>query len=312
MHNFYLSFSVVFPIICLLSLGYALTLLKVFDDTFLKKLNIVNFEVFMPILLFTSIYRASFSLTTTVPLILFAVSSVFIIFLVLLFLIPRIVSTKADFSVVIQGIYRSNFVLFGLPITASIYGNDNLTMTSILIAFIIPMYNVFAVIVLPSKNGDKTSIWNVIKELRKNPLIISSLLAIVFLKLEIDLPILLQETMLDVAAIATPLALIALGASFKMTGLKKYKKSLTIGVLGKLIFLPLIFIPLSVFLGFRNMELTALMAMFSTPTAITSYTMAQVMGANDELAGQIVVVTSIASVVTIFICVSILQYYQLI
>ncbi len=311
MNTFYLSFSVVFPIVCMLSLGYSLTLMKVFDDIFLKKANMLNFEVFLPILLFISIYRSDFNFITIVPLLVFAVITTILIFIALFIYIPKIIKEREDISVVIQGAYRSNFVLFGLPITASLYGIENITIISIMIAIIIPLYNILAVIVLQTYSDKSPSFFTVGKELIKNPLIIASFLAISLVSLEVEIPLLLEKTMLDISRIATPFALIILGGCFKLRGIKKYIKSLTIGVCIKLFIIPLIFIPLSILFSFRGIELIGLVAMYATPTAITSFTMAQAMGANDELAGQIVVLSSIFSVFTIFICIMFLQYGNL-
>ncbi len=310
METLYLSLSVVFPLICLLSLGYLLTVFKLFDDEFLKKLNLLNFEVFVPFLLFTSIYMSNFNLKTSLPMIVFSLISTCLIFLILFVFIPKITKEKEERSVLIQAIYRGNIVLFGLPITASIYGIENLSVTSVMIAFTIPLYNFLGVFVLQVYSESKTSFTSVARGLSKNPLIISTLLAFLFINFEIKIPNLVENTMLDIAKIATPLSLIILGGTFKMTDLKKYKKSLIIGIIGRLIIVPLIFIPLSLVLGFRGMQLTALLVMFITPTAVTSFTMAQAMGANSELAGQFVVMTSILSVISIFIYITVLQYAQ--
>ncbi len=43
--------------------------------------------------------------------------------------------------------------------------------------------------------------------------------------------------------------------------------------------------------GYRGVELTTLMIIFAAPTAISSFTMAQQMDSDSELAGQIVVFT---------------------
>ncbi len=311
MDNLYLSFSVVFPLVFMMGLGYILSLFKVFDEIFFVKMNSMIFGFFLPILIFIGIYQSDFNLSSTVPLVIYAIVCTCFIVLCLLKIVPKIIKVKEDCSVVIQGIYRSNFVLFGIPITASLHDN-NISITSILVAFIIPLYNLLAVIILQDSTKQKTDYYKIIKEIIKNPLIIGSVLGFIFVGFQIKIPHLIYNTFLEISQVATPLALIALGGSFQIRGLKKFKRSLMIAIAGKLVIIPIIFISLSVLLGYRGLELTAFMVLFSTPTAIASYTMAQSMKANGELAGQIVVLTSILSILTIFICVSILQFANLV
>ncbi len=118
--------------------------------------------------------------------------------------------------------------------------------------------------------------------------------------------------MKSVGGIATPLALIALGGGFDFGDLKKYPRMLILSVMGKLMILPLIFLPIAIHLGYTGLELTALLAMFASPTAVSSYTMAQTMKVNHVLAGQIVVFSSLFSVVSICFWITILKNFQLI
>ncbi len=312
MDTLYLSFSVVFPLLCMMSLGYTITALKMFDLPFLKKVNSFSFEVLLPILIFINIYQSNFNLSASLSLILFSLACVGAIFLLLLLFVPKNALDRRDSGVIIQGIFRSNYVLFGIPIADSLYGTTGVQLVVLLVAFVIPLYNVFAVLVLQGYSGKKTTLKESLITMAKNPLILSSAIGFIFIALRIKLPEIMVSTLVDISQIVTPLALIALGGSFTVTGIKKYKHDLFISVMGKLIIIPLVFIPISILFDYRGIELMALMAMFVSPTAIASYTMAQNMGANDELAGQIVVLTSILSIVSIFIWVSLLQSMQLI
>lgn len=107
--------------------------------------------------------------------------------------------------------------------------------------------------------------------------------------------------------IATPLALVVLGGSFRIEKINKNLKPLIIGVIGKLIIVPLIFIPIAIYLGFRGIELASVMIMLSAPVAVSSFTMAEQMEADGELAAQLVVFTSMFSVLTIFIYIFVMK-----
>ena len=109
-----------------------------------------------------------------------------------------------------------------------------------------------------------------------------------------------METVKDIGGLATPLALIILGATFAFGDLRIYKIQLVTSVCGRLLLMPAIFLGIGILLGFRNHELVALMSLSASPTAVSSFTMADQMGGDGKLAGGIVVLTSIGAVFSIF------------
>lgn len=303
MDNFVLSANVVLPLFFTMMAGYAMKRLQWVDDAFLKQWNRISFRFFLPILLFMNIYQTSGNLAEifNAKLLFFAVAAVTICFLLLCFLIPKIEPDAKRKGVLIQGIFRSNFVIFGLPITAALYGDRGLATTSIIIAIIVPFYNVLSVIILEYYRAGKADLKVVLKGILTNPLIIGSVLGIAFLISGVKLPYFIEKTLSDAAKVATPQALVILGGSFHFTSTQHHWKPLLLGVGGRLLLVPIIFIPISIFFGFRNAELVTLISMFGAPTAVSSYTMAQQMGADDELAGQLVVFAAIFSVFTMFL-----------
>ena len=311
MNSLSLASSAVVPLFLMMSLGYFLKINNTFNDSFLKQLNKLCFKVFLPLVLFINIYNSDFKSMFSFKLISFALISVFASFILLMFIIPIIEKNNSNKGVIIQGIFRSNFILFGIPITQAIYGDSNTEITSILVAFVIPVYNVLSVVALNVFSDVKQSNKKIAKDIIINPFIISTLVAMFFVFTNIKIPLLIKDTIVDISSIATPLALIVLGGSFSFKSLGKYNKPLMISIVGKLIILPLIFVPLSILFGFKQVHLVSLMVMFASPTAVSTFTMAQNAKLNDELAGQIVVINSILSIVTIFIWISILNYLTL-
>lgn len=312
MNNLYLAFSVVFPLFFMMSLGYILKRLRVLNDAFIKELNQFCFLIFLPFILFSNIYKSDFFSIFSLKLILFALITAILLFFFLIFFISRIEKDNKKRSVMIQGIFRSNFILFGIPVTASLYGAQNISSTALLIAFMIPLFNLLSVVTLQYFSAQKLNLLRLTQSVLKNPLIIAAMIAFFFILTGIKLPAVIDKSISDVSQVATPLALIALGGSFTFTSLSHSFRQLSITVIGKLLILPLILIPISIFLGFRNIELTALMALFASPTAVSTYTMAQNSDADDILAGQIVVVSSLLSTITIFLFITILKSLTLI
>ncbi|MBN1044056.1 AEC family transporter [Clostridium botulinum] len=300
MANLILSLNVVLPLFITISFGYFLKSIKLFDDSTLKKMNNLVFKTFLPILLFYNIYTADLSVGLKPKLMLFSVLSIISCFLVLIIIIPKIEKDNKRKGVLVQAIFRSNFVLFGLPVTISLLGENNVGITSIIIAVVVPTFNFLSVISLEMYKYNKINYKNILKGIISNPLIIASLIGIFTLALGIKFPKFIDKTLLDLSRVATPLALVILGGSFEFNSIKGSLKQISLAVIGKLILVPSIFIPLSIFLGFRNAQLATLLIMFSAPVAVNSFTMADQMGADSELAGQIVVFSSTFAILTIF------------
>jgi predicted permease len=211
--------------------------------------------------------------------------------------------------VVIQGIYRSNFVLFGLQVSASLCPQNELGTVAILIAVIIPMYNLFAVLLFEIFREGKVQIGRVLVNISKNPLIIGSLLGIAALFSGIRFGTMVDGTLADIAKLATPMSLVLLGATITLGGMVRQWKILTVVTFCRLVLVPGIFLGGAILLGFRHTALVALMVMFAAPTAVSSFPMAITMGGDGELAGQIVASTTIFSVVSIFVWTYFLHYF---
>lgn len=312
MSNLVLSFNVVLPLFLCIALGYGLKRISMYDGPALNTMNRLCFKVFLPIHLFNSIYTTDLSSAFNGKLIGVAVAGVLLWFLLLMAVIPRLEGENSRRGVLVQAMFRSNFVLFGLPVATSLCGENRVGVTSLLIAVVVPLFNILAVICLETFRGGKPSFRKMGIGIITNPLIIASLLGIVFYFLHISLPYAVSKTVTDLARIATPLSLVVLGGSFTFRKLRGYMKQLWLGVAGKLLIAPLLMIPLGVALGFRDVELISLMIMSGSPTAVSSFTMAQQMDGDGELAAQLVVFTTGLSVISIFLWIFILKQLALI
>ncbi|MEG2174595.1 MAG: AEC family transporter [Oscillospiraceae bacterium] len=309
MNSFSLAFSVVCPLFLLLALGYFLRYKGLFTEDFVRQLNSVCFEAFFPAILFINVYDSDFSTSFQPGLVLFSLLCVLVLFAILMLVVPKLETDNRRRGVMIQGMFRSNFILFGLPMTISLFGPSQTGTTAIVVAFVIPLFNLLAVVTLEYFRGGKVSLRRILVGVITNPLIVGALAAFVFVLSGIRLPRVLLQTVRDISKIATPLALIILGGSFTFSRLRPNLKRL-VAVLGaKLILIPLCFLGLSIAIGYRGVELGTLLALFASPTAVSSFTMAQQMQADDELAGQIVVVGSLCAIVTIFFWISMLSEF---
>ena len=301
MENLILSFNVVLPLFLCISLGYFLKKIGMCDEKALNVINKMCFKVFLPIYLFQNIYTTDLSAAFNAKLIAFAICGLIVIFFVLMFLIPKIERENSRRGVLVQAMFRSNFALFGLPVALSLCGEELIGPTSVLLGLTVPVFNVLAVISLETFRGGKPSVKKMLKGIVTNPLIIASVIGILFYFLKIQLPYGIEKSVTDLGRVATPLSLVALGGSFTIGKVKGYTKQLLLGVLGRLVVVPAIMIGLGIVIGLRNEMLIPVMIMFGAPTAVSSFPMAQQMGGDGELAAELVVFSSGFAIVTIFL-----------
>ena len=312
MDNLILAFNVVLPLFMCIALGYLLRRLHMMELEPRRAMNKLCFKVFLPIYLFHSIYTTDLGMAFDLKLILLAAFGILGIFFFLMLFIPRIEKENARRGVMIQGIFRSNYALFGLPVALSLCGEDKLGPSSLLIGVIVPIFNVLAVITLESFRGGKPDVKKILRGIATNPLIIASLLG-VFCNL-ISLPI--SEAVLkgckNLGSVATPLSLVVLGSEFMFGNVRHYWKQLLTVVSGRLIFCPLVMVVIGALLDLRNETLVPILILFGAPTAVSSFTMAQSMDGDGDLAASIVVFTSAFAILTIFLWIFILKQMMLI
>lgn len=307
MENLIFSINVVLPIFLLMCLGILFRKINLFDDEFLTKANSFAFKILLPTHLFNNIYKSEISDAVNIKLIIVAVGIVLGVIGVMFIIVPKIEKDNRNRGIIIQGLYRSNFVLFGVPLSMNLFGETNVGPVTTLIAIIIPLYNFMAVVILDWYSSEKSDYKKTIISIIKNPLIIGCILGIIVAILKIKLPSFAEKTVNEVAKMATPLALMALGGEIKIKSAAKNIKYIAVVTIGKLLVIPAFVIILGLLLGFRKVELGALFSMVAPSISVSSYTMAQQYDCNDELAGQLVFISTLFSPVTIFLFVYILK-----
>ncbi len=170
------AIRVIVPIYLLITAGYLLKKTGLFSRNTLKEMNQSVFRLFLPMLLFENMYQSDVRITDA-GLIVYAAGCVFIIYAFCNVLISRIEKNRARAATVIQGMYRSNFALLGIALTETMYGSGGTQVTGMLVAVIVPLYNVLAVILFERFCGNRNSgITDILPGILRNPLIIGTLL----------------------------------------------------------------------------------------------------------------------------------------
>ena len=293
MNVFIVCLEAVLPIFILLMVGWFSRRGGLMTERDVRRFNTVSFKTFMPVMLFESIYSSELESAVNPALILYCVVAVLLMLALCTACVMFIEKDNMKRGVMIQGLYRSNFALVGIPVADALMRGGDISVVAVLLAVVVPIFNVAAVIILEGFGGKKPDIRHVLLDVLKNPLIIASALGIVFLALDIELPYVLGAVVEEMAGVAGPLALFTLGAFFRFDTLGKYKRELFIVCTGRLVIIPAIFLTAGYMLGFRGAEFAGLMALFASCSAIASFIMAEQMGGDSELAGDIVVATSV-------------------
>ena len=307
MKNLVLSFEIVAPLLILMLLGAFLRKVKVFDDATVKKMNGSVFKVFLPALIFNNIYKSSIDDIKNIDTALYTALVIICAFILSMIVVSFIEKDNRKRGAMVQGMCRSNFVIFGVPLCVSICDEGILGKISVAVAIVVPVLNVFSVIVLEVFRGGKPNFKKIIKGIATNPLIIASALGILTLVSGLKFPAIISSSLNDVAKIATPLALVLLGASVNFGTLKGNLKQLFITVSGKLIIIPFVGIFIASMLGMRGGDIAILIAALASPTAVSSYPMALQMDGDGELAAQIVAFGTTFCILTVFLWVFILK-----
>ncbi len=301
MENFKIAINAVLPLFFTMAVGYFLRQIHFVEEPLLKKLNKLVFNVFLPLLLFINIYQSDLETSFRLKTILTAVCSVLALFVVLCAVVPLIEKDGRRRGVIVQGIFRSNYILFGAPLVFGVFGDQGMGTVSVISAFVVPLYNMLSVAALETFSQGQVNVKKILKGIVKNPLIIASALGILCLVASVPLPQAVEKTVSDLGKVATPLGLVSLGGFFKFSDTKRFIKQLVIIVTGRLILCPAAFLPIFIKMGFRDVELMALVTMMGAPIAVSSFIMAQQQGADADLAGQSVAFTTLFSVFTMFL-----------
>lgn len=331
LHILLTAMNAVLPIVLLCLLGYFLKRTGFLTKQFTSVGSKVVFRVCLSSSLFINVYNISDLTAVPWDVVVYCLGIILLLFV--LGMVSAVLTTPipARRSVILHGTFRSNFAIIGLSLASSLGGTEAMAVASVVSAFAIPLYNILGVLsmTLFSQRGEnRISCKGIFLDIIKNPMILGALaggvcillrsvqglaLGGVVFTIKDDLPF-LYETVNKLKSMTTPLALLVLGAQFEFSAVKGLFKEILVGSVWRLILAPLIGIGLAVFLSAKTELLScdptsypALIALFGSPIAVSTGVIAAEMGGDDQLATQLIVWTSLGSVLTIYITVCIMM-----
>lgn len=316
MSNFIFSLNTTMPIFLVMVIGWALKQMGMLNDNFVTVANKFNFKVTLPFMLFRDLAGVDIRADFDLKFVLFCAISSSICFWAIWGCTKLFLKDKSLRGAFVQASFRSSAAVMGLAFINNIYGSS--AMGPMMIIGAVPLYNIYSVLVLTFEaetEGNRKDVGK-IKEacvnILKNPIIISIFLGVVVALLEIDFPVIVDKTVNSVAQMATPLALIGLGAGYEgRKALAKIKPTLWASAI-KLVIQPLIFIPIAAYLGFTGEKMIAILIMLAAPATPSCYIMAKNMKNDGELTASIVVMTTLLAAFTLTGWIYLLKVFGLI
>ena len=300
--SFLVALNAVAPFLVLLSVGFLAVRTGLTDRAFMNRLNALNFRLFFPFLMFNNVYSARPEDLPSPALMIFGPVSVLLLIAVLLAVVPRIVKENPRRGTIIQAVFRSNFIIYGIPLTASVFGPERSSVCGMMVMIMVTLFNTAAVTVLEIfREGGRVRPKQLLLGLVRNPLLQGCAVGLLFYLLRVRLPDFIASPVSSLASLATTLAMIALGASLVFEDLKKNRRTITAVLVLRLVLLPLVMLPLAWLLGLRGVELFLVLMIFGTPVATASFPMAPTTGGDGLLPGELLFVSTVASLGTVFL-----------
>lgn len=305
--NFLFGLNAVLPICLILLLGRLLRRLGI-GDSFFKTCDRLVFNLFLPLLLFQSVANSRLS-SADGGLFAFALTAMILTVVLPWVITPLFVRDNARRGAFIQGVFRSNVAILGLPLAELLFGAEGRARYAVFTAaalFVINSASVVVLAVFAPRSEEKPSAGKVVKDVLlsivKNPLVIAIVLGLPFMLIDaVKLPVFLDTTVEYLAGLATPLALLSLGASVHFTDDRSRLKLAVIASVLKSFLIPAAVTAAALLMGFRGVNLGVIFLLFAVPSAVASYVHAQNMKSDALLAGQIIVLTTVMSLVSVFL-----------
>lgn len=311
--NLIFSLNATVPVFAMMLLGMLFKKMRLIDDDFASKMNKFVFVIALPVLLFEDLATTDFYEVWDFSFVFFCfmvtVLSIILVALISYFLDRSI---QGEF---IQASYRSSAALMGIALIQNIYGNAS--MAPLMIIGSVPLYNMMAVVVLsffqPEREKMNKDLWiKTLKGIVTNPIIIAIIIGLIWSVLKIPMEPMIGKTVSYVGSVATPLGLMAMGATFHMGKVLAKIKPILLGSFMKLMGFCIVFLPIAVMLGFQSEQLVAILIMLGSPTTVSCYIMARNMKHEGSLTSGVIMLTTLLSAFSITLWLFILRSLVLI
>lgn len=311
--NLIFSLNATMPLFIMMMVGFFLKKIHFLDEHSTKVINQLVFKVFLPALLFVDLAGKDFVSIWDTRMVVFCFV-VTVLSIALAAVLSLFSKNKAERGEIIQAAYRSGAATLGIAFMTNIY--DDASMVALMIIGSVPLYNVAAVVILDltspqNEHHSGRDLWiKTAKNAATNPIILGILIGMIWSVCRIPQPVIFAKSMTYLGNLASPLALIGLGASFEFCDVKEKWKQTTGVTAIKLLLWCMIFLPIAVSMGFRNEKLVAILVMLGSATTSSCFIMAKNMGHEGKISSCAVMATTLLSSFTLTMWLFILKSLQ--
>lgn len=311
MENLLFSLNATIPIFLLMVVGYILNQVRILDDVLASKLNSFVFKVSLPLLLFMDVATSKFTDLWDTKFVVFCIVATSMSILIS-YLLSKGVREKEIHGEFIQACFRSSAALLGLALTQNMY--PDVGVAPLMLMSVVFLYNGISVIILSvfKAEKEKVSYKKIFINILKNPLILGIVLGVIMSLSPFQFPSFINKTISMISSTATPLGLMAMGATFDFKQAKGEVKTALFCTFMKLFGFCILFLPMAVLLGFRKQALVSILIMLGSSTTVSAFVMAKSMGHKGVLTSSVVMLTTLFSAFSITFWLTVLKSFCLI
>lgn len=300
------ALNAIIPLFIMIFSGYFFTRIGFFTQDFLKIANKLCFRILMPVNMFWTMYNGQGMASEELGAVAFCIAGTMAVLLLAALIVPRVCKDDRQRGVLIQDMFRGNFVIYGTSVCLRMFGDVAGTLVGLLTGVMIPVYNFCAALVLSyyaeRNQGKSTPLTASLLSALKNPMFWAPILGAAAAAVDLHIPQTLCTAIQDIGKTASPMAQLFMGGSFTFAYVGRYWKKLVLISAMRQGLIPAVMLAIAIALGFRGYQLGTVLCMFGAPVAVTTFAMTQQIGGDEDLAVSAIVTT------TCFSCVSLCAF----
>jgi len=269
-----------------------------------ERLGQVAFYVLLPALVFSSTYDKRLGELLSVELVVGLVV-VLGTLIALSWLANRGGRNDVRSVAVIQS-YHGNFGYFGVPVVAATLGSAAAATASVILGLGALIQIPLTILVMVRLNDTEADLAGELRNLATNPILLTLAVGLGFATLDRGIPTAAASGLGLLSEFALPVALLAVGGSLDPQGheIPLSRTGVVVGL--KVLAMPLVAWLVFTGLGTETVTRNASIVMFGAPTAVSTYVYAAELGGDEAFASVNVFATTVASILTLFVLLSLI------
>ena len=280
-------------------LGIAARRLGLFSDSVINGVSRIAFQIALPVLLFASAGSVNFYQLGDTSYLFAGIATTLVVFILAwVYGRWRNISPR-HLGVFVQASFRSNLAIVGIALCISAYGDRGVVLAALPIAVMTALYDVLAVIVLNTTLGGSRNLLGFLMGMLRNPLLLGIGMGVLFSLLHYSVPPLVKTAAWGISTYYMPLALMCIGGAMNLDSLRNSAGLTWEAAAWRLCLSPALGVAIALSMGVRGAPLGVLFLLLASPVAAASFVMVVAARGDERLAANIVVLTTLCSIITV-------------